>query len=44
VERSATTAYIEPNQVAEWLASLPPQKSFDQGRRDRIVREIRSAL
>ncbi len=44
VERTAATAYIEPNQVAEWLASLPPQRSFDQGRRDRIVREIRSAL
>jgi hypothetical protein len=44
VERTASTAYIRPSQVAEWLASLPPQKSFDAGRRDRIVREIRSAL
>jgi hypothetical protein len=44
VERSPACAYIEPGQIAEWLASLPPQKSFDQGRRDRIVKEVRSAL
>jgi hypothetical protein len=44
VERTAACAYIEPSQIPEWLSSLPPQRSFDQGRRDRIVREIRSAL
>ncbi len=44
VDRTATCAYIEPGQIAEWLATLPPQKSFDQGRRDRIVKEVRSAL
>lgn len=44
VQRSAGCALIAPSQVAEWLASLPPQKSLDRGRTDRIVREIRSAL
>jgi len=44
VERSPACAYIQPSQIAEWLSSLPPQKSFDAGRRDRLVREIRSAL
>ena len=44
VERSPSVAMIAPSQVAEWLSSLPPQKSLDKGRRDRIVKEIRAAL
>jgi hypothetical protein len=44
VERTPTCAVIDPSQVAEWLATLPPQRSIDAGRRDRIVREIRGAL
>src|SRR5215211_907562 len=44
VRRSPACALIAPSQVADWLGSLPPQKSLDRGRRDRIVREIRSAL
>jgi len=44
VERTAACAYIEPSQIPEWLSSLPPQRSFDQGRRDRVVKELRSAL
>jgi hypothetical protein len=44
VQRTPSCALIAPNQVAEWLASLPPQKSLDKGRADRLVREIRSAL
>jgi hypothetical protein len=44
VQRTPSCALIAPSQVAEWLSSLPPQKSFDKGRTDRIVREIRSAL
>jgi hypothetical protein len=35
---------IEPSQVAEWLATLPVQRSIDAGRRERIVKEIRAAL
>lgn len=44
VTRSPQVALIAPRQVAEWLSSLPPQKSLDSDRRDRIVKEIRTAL
>lgn len=44
VERSPTCAYISADQVGPWLASLPPQRSFDTDRRDRVIRLVRSAL
>lgn len=44
VERTASVALIESTQVAAWLSSLPPQRSLDAGRREQLVREIRSAL
>ena len=44
VERTSSVALIEPTQVAAWLSSLPPQKTLDASRRDRLVREIRAAL
>ena len=44
VERIAGCAVVGPDEVAAWLTSLPPQPSLDQGRRERIVRLIRSAL
>jgi hypothetical protein len=44
VQRTPSCAFIAPTQVAEWLSSLPPQRSLDKGRTDRIVKEIRSAL
>jgi hypothetical protein len=44
VTRTPAVAMIAPSQVAEWLSSLPPQKTLDGSRRDRIVRELRSAL
>jgi hypothetical protein len=44
VERTSSVALIEPAQVAAWLSSLPPQKTLDASRRDRLVREIRAAL
>jgi hypothetical protein len=44
VERSPSVALISPAQVAEWLSSLPPQKSLDSGRREKIVKQIRAAL
>ena len=44
VQRSPACALIAPSQVAEWLTSLPPQRSLDKGRTDRIVKEIRAAL
>ena len=44
VERSKAVALLAPAQVAEWLTSLPPAKSLDADRRDKIVKQIRSAL
>ena len=44
VQRTPSCALIAPTQVAEWLGSLPPQKSLDKGRTDRIVKELRAAL
>lgn len=44
VARTPSCALIAPSQVAEWLSSLPPQKSFDRARQDRVVKEIRAAL
>lgn len=44
VTRTPAVALIAPTQVAEWLSSLPPQKSLDGGRRDKIVKEVRAAL
>jgi hypothetical protein len=44
VQRTPSCALIAPSQVAEWLTSLPPQRSLDKGRTDRIVKQIRGAL
>ncbi|MEO5704340.1 MAG: hypothetical protein ABIZ52_07960 [Candidatus Limnocylindrales bacterium] len=44
VERTASVALIAPTQIAEWLNSLPPQKSLDASRRDKLVKQIRAAL
>lgn len=44
VGRLPSCAYISPEQVGPWLASLPPQRSFDADRRDRIIKLVRSAL
>jgi hypothetical protein len=44
VERSQACAVVAPEQIAGWLTSLPRQATLDEGRRERIVRMIRSAL
>ena len=44
VERTASCAVIAPSQVADWLISLPPQRSLDHDRVERIVREVRAAI
>jgi hypothetical protein len=44
VDRSASCAVLEPDQIVEWLASLPPQRSLDATRRDRILKLVRAAL
>jgi hypothetical protein len=44
VARTPTCAYISPDQVGPWLASLPPQRTFDPDRREQLIRLVRSAL
>jgi hypothetical protein len=44
VERTSTCAVIAPDQLVEWLSSLPPQRSLDASRRDRILKMVRAAL
>jgi hypothetical protein len=44
VERTSNCAVLAPDQVAEWLTSLPPQRSLDGPRRDRVVKLVRAAL
>jgi len=44
VERTATCAVVAPEQLVEWLGSLPPQRSLDASRRERIVKLVRAAL
>ncbi|HSO30216.1 MAG TPA: hypothetical protein VLS28_09945 [Candidatus Sulfomarinibacteraceae bacterium] len=44
VVRTPMCAYITADQVGPWLASLPPQRSFDTDRRDRVIRMVRAAL
>ena len=44
VERTPAVALIAPSQVAEWLSSLPPQKSLDADRREKIVTQVRAAI
>ena len=44
VARTPSCAYIAPEQVAAWLASLPPARSFDADRRERVIRMVRETL
>lgn len=44
VARTPMCAYITADQVGPWLASLPPQRSFDTDRRNRVIRMVRAAL
>ena len=44
VERTPAVALIAPAQVAEWLSSLPPQKSLDVDRREKLVNQVRAAI
>ncbi len=44
VERTSACAVLAPDQIAEWLSTLPPQRSLDENRRTRIGRLLRSAL
>ena len=44
VQRTSSCAVVAPDQLVEWLASLPPQRSLDGHRRDRILKLVRAAL
>jgi len=44
VERTASCAVVAPDQLVEWLQSLPPQRSLDGHRRERILKLVRAAL
>lgn len=44
VQRTPSCAYIRPEQVGPWLASLPPQRSFDADRRERVIRMLRETI
>lgn len=44
VTRTPSCACIAPSQIAEWLSSLPPQRTLDKDRLDRLVREVREAI
>ena len=44
IQRTPGCASIRPNQVAAWLASLPAQRSFDEDRRQRIIRMVQSTI
>jgi hypothetical protein len=44
VGRIPSCAYISPDQVGPWLASLPPQRSFDADRRERVIKLVRATL
>lgn len=44
VERTSSCASIAPDQVGPWLASLPTQRSFDDDRRERLIRMVQAAV
>jgi hypothetical protein len=44
VQRTPSCAVVAPDQLVEWLASLPPQRSLDGHRRERILKLVRAAL
>ena len=44
VDRSSSCAVLAPDQLVEWLSSLPPQRSLDTYRRERILKMVRAAI
>jgi hypothetical protein len=43
IERTPTCAVVPPDQIAAWLAALPPQRGLTQARIDRLVEVVRAA-
>jgi hypothetical protein len=43
IERTPSCAVVDPDQVAEWLAALPPQRGLTPARIDRLIETVRAA-
>ena len=43
VARTAACAVVTPDQLAAWVAALPPQRSLTAGRRDQMIDRVREA-
>lgn len=43
VVRTADCAVLTPEQLAPWIAGLPPQRSLTEGRRERLIEFVRAA-
>jgi hypothetical protein len=43
VDRTPACAVLRPDQLAGWVAALPPQRSLTQGRQDRLLEVVRGA-
>jgi hypothetical protein len=43
VPRTATCAVLTPDQVAAWIAALPPQRSLTPSRREQLLEMVRAA-
>jgi hypothetical protein len=41
VARTTACAVVRPDQLAAWVAALPPQRSLTQGRRERMIDRVR---
>jgi hypothetical protein len=43
VPRTAACAVVAPDQLAAWVAALPPQRSLTTGRREQMIERVRQA-
>jgi hypothetical protein len=43
VPRTTDCAVLAPEQLAPWIAGLPPQRSLTEGRRERVLEYVRAA-
>jgi hypothetical protein len=41
IARTTACAVVRPDQLAAWIAALPPQRSLTPGRRDRMIDRVR---
>jgi hypothetical protein len=43
IERTTACAVVTPDQLASWVAALPPQRSLTAGRREQMIERVREA-